>query len=116
MKPIVHTLFWQPEFWMSKDKRIVKLTNEKKENDQRSRLLKHINEPEPLDISEELAVDAFGEPAQKRPDVNEFEEWIYYPWTDHKDWTLSVYFKEGKLWSIGEILSEKERGEFRKQK
>ena len=116
MEPTVHTLFWQSEFWMSKDKRIARLTEERKENDKKSRLKKHVNDPEPLDISEELAVDAFGEPTQKRHDANGFEEWIYYPWTDHNDWTLSVYFKNGKLWSIGEVLSEKEREKLRIKK
>lgn len=116
MKPTVHTLFWQPAFWMSEEKRITKLTEEKRENDQRSRLIKHVNEPEPLDISEILAVVAFGEPQQKRQIENGFEEWVYNPWVDQKDWTLSVYFKNGKLWSIGKILSEKEREELLKQK
>ncbi|MFA4831440.1 MAG: hypothetical protein WC862_05535 [Patescibacteria group bacterium] len=116
MKPTMHTLFWEPEFWMSKDKRIAKLTNERNENDRRSRLIKHVDEPEPLDISEELAIKAFGVPAQKRQIENGFEEWVYYPWTNHKDWALSVYFKDGKLWSIGEILDEEEREELLNQK
>jgi len=116
MRPTMHTLFWEPEFWMSKDKRIAKLTNERNENDRRSRLIKHVDEPEPLDISAELAIKAFGEPPQKRQIENGFEEWIYYPWADHKDWTLSVYFKDGKLWSIGEILGEEEREKLLNQK
>ena len=116
MRPTVHTLFWQPEFWMSEEKRITKLTEERRENDQRSRLIKHINEPEPLDISEALAVVAFGEPPQKRQIENGLEEWVYHPWIDQKDWTLSAYFKNGKLWSIGKILSEEEREKLFKQK
>lgn len=116
MRPTVHTLFWQPEFWMSEEKRITKLTEERRENDQISRIIKHVNEPEPLDINEALAVEAFGEPLQKLQIENGFEEWVYHPWTDQKNWTLSVFFKHGKLWSIGKILSEEEREELLKQK
>lgn len=116
MRPTAHTLFWEPEFWMSEDKRIAKLTEKRKENDQRSRLIKHVDEPEPLDVSKKIAVQAFGEPSQKLQIENGFEEWVYHPWVDHKDWTLSIYFKNEKLWNIGEILSESEREELFNQK
>lgn len=116
MKPRANTLFWQSEFWLSKEKRIAKLTAERKEKDQNSRLIKFIEKPEPLDISFEKAIAAFGEPAQKKEVESGFTEWIYYPWEDNEDWTLPVYFKDNKLWSIGKILTEAEREQLRLEK
>lgn len=45
--------------------------------------------------------EAFGTPSRTHS-TGELEVWEYYPWTEHPDWTMPVYMKDGKLWRIGD--------------
>ncbi len=52
--------------------------------------------------SSEKILDAFGEPLNIIQVEHDLEKWIYDPWTDHPDWEMPVYVKDGVLSMIGD--------------
>jgi hypothetical protein len=42
---------------------------------------------------------AFGKP-EKKEKSDDLERWIYYPWENEGPWSVSIYIKDDKIFSI----------------
>ena len=97
---------WEKEFWMAYPDAQSSLSQTYERQSLSDRLLK-FSDPkisgEVFGIEQEQARKAFGDPRSIGTTQEGVEVWIYYPWQDHPDWELPVYFRDARLIGVGSI-------------
>ncbi|MDO8425137.1 MAG: hypothetical protein Q7T01_01320 [bacterium] len=96
--------FWERAYWMSGSHAKEYLRERANQHEKSARLIKFTD---PRSHGEVVGIDtvtvfrAFGEPV-KTSASDGYTVLTYAPWEDHRDWTLHVYLRDGKLVAVGE--------------
>ncbi|MFC1787874.1 hypothetical protein ACFLZY_01495 [Patescibacteria group bacterium] len=95
-------LIWEKEFWSESAREEHRLNYIKHmQTARQGSLIGHVG-TNLQGWSEEKIRTAFGEPAKIDRLTDGLEIWIYHPWTNHPDWEMPVYVKNGVLLRIGD--------------